>query len=424
MTDRDLDRDIDPDLDLDLGLLGAEPIADRAEDTGVTPRTGGAHRHRHRKPSRRSRKRDSSPKRDGGRSKSKGRGGRTVAALLVVMLMLGGLGGGIWYGGSRLLSAFGKTPDYAGAGTDAVTVQIMPGDTASDVARTLAKAGVVKSPKAFVSVAQNDPRSTTLQPGTYRLRKQMKASVALDLLFDPLSRLRSRVTLPEGLSVAQSLDRIFGATGIPLAELRAAAKDTTELGLPAYATTVRGRKPGLEGFLYPATYDLEPGMSAVTVLSMMVEKFNTVAAETGFEARAKSVGLKPYQALVVASLVQREGHAADDNPKIARVIYNRLTRDIPLAIDATILYGLGRTSGPLTQADLDKVSPYNTRKVKGLPPTPIASPGKSVIEAILAPAKGNWIYYVLKDEQGHHLFTADYDAFLVQKAKSRAAGLL
>lgn len=424
MTDRDLDRDIDPDLELDLGLLGAEPIADPAPDQAVASRTGGAHRHRHRKATKASStKRGSRATPAGGRSKSKSKGGRTFAALLVVLVMLGGLGGGIWYGGSKLLSAFGNTPDYPGKGSGAVTVLIMPGDTASDVANTLAKADVVKSPKAFVSVAQNDPRSTTLQPGTYRLRKQMKASAALDLLFDPVSRLLAKVTIPEGLTVAQSLDRIAKATAIPLARLQAAAKDTAKLGLPSYAA-LPGKAPRLEGFLFPATYELEPGMTAVTVLTLMVEKFNQVAADTGFEARAKAVGLKPYQALILASMVQREGRAVDDNPRIARVIYNRLSRGIPLGIDATILYGLGRTSGPLTQAELDKDTPYNTRKVTGLPPTPIASPGKSVLEATLAPATGNWIYYVLKDKQGHHLFTADYDAFLTQKAKSRAAGLL
>ena len=417
MTDRDLDRDIDPDLDLDLDLLGAEPVADPAADRVAAPRSGGAHRHR--KPSRgSSRKRDSGSEGTGGGNNSKGRRGRTVAALLVVVIMLGGLGGGIWYGGSKLLSTFGNTPDYTGAGTGVVTVQIMPGDTASDIARALAKADVVKSPKAFVSVAQNDSRSTTLQPGTYRLRKQMKAAVALDLLFDPASRLLARVTLPEGFSVAQTLDRIAARTQLPLAQLQAAAKDTANLGLPSYAM---GR---LEGFLYPATYDIEPGTTPLRVLQMMVSQFNSVAMATGFEQRAKSAGLKPYDALIIASMVQREGHAAEDNPKIAQVIYNRLAREIPLGIDATILYGLGRTTGPLTEADLNKVTPYNTRKVKGLPPTPIASPGKSVIEATLAPATGNWIYYVLKDKQGHHLFTADYDAFLVQKAKSRAAGLL
>ncbi len=396
--------------DLELGLLGGDRHAAAA--------SGGAHRHR--KPQRSDRG-DRGGSGHGGAPKAKR--GRTIAAMLVVVLMLGGLGGGIWYGGSKVLGAFGDTPDYTGAGSGAVTVRIMPGDTASDVARALAKAGVIKSAQAFVSVAENDPRSTTLQPGSYKLRKQMKASLALDLLFDPASRQRSRVTLPEGLSVVQSLDRISTSGGIALADLQAVAKDTTKLGLPAYATTVAGRAPALEGFLYPATYDLEPGMSALQVLRMIVAKFKAVAAATRFEARAQALGVKPYVALIIASIVQREGRAEDDNPKIARVIYNRLATQMPLEIDATVLYGLGRTSGELSKADLDKVTPYNTRRFKGLPPTPIASPGEAVMAAALAPAKGDWIFYVVKDKQGNHLFTSDYNAFLAQKAKSQAAGL-
>ncbi len=417
MTERDVDRDLDRDLHLDL--LGDDPVDYPSGDPVAARRAGGTHRHR--KPAK-SGKRGDTPRR--GSAAAKGHVARTSAAFVVVVLMLGGLAGGLWYGGSKVLSGFGDTPDYSGSGTGSVNVQIMPGDTAADVARTLAKAGVVKSPKAFVAAAQNDARSTSLQPGTYRLRKQMKASAALDLLFDPLSRLRSRVTLPEGLPVTQSLDRISRGTGISLAQLQAAAKDTAKLGLPAYAAPGAGKKATLKGFLYPATYDLEPGMSAVAVLRMMVAKFNAVAASTQLEARAKAAGLKPYEALVIASMVQREGRAPEDNPKIARVIYNRLAKDMPLEIDATVLYGLGRHSGPLTPADLAKPTPYNTRLVKGLPPTPIASPGEAAITATLAPAKGNWIFYVIKDKQGHHLFTDDYDAFLAQKAKSRAAGLL
>lgn len=405
------------DRDSNLGVIGPGPAA--------LSRPRGAHRHRKSGWSGGSRTDDPSPQQGlGGHDPSpKARRGRSIAALVVVVVMLGGLGGGIWYGGSKVLATFG-TPDYSGAGSGVVTVQVLPGDTASDVARTLAEAGVIKSPKAFVSVAQADPRSTSLQPGIYRLRKQMKASVALDLLFDPATRLRSRVTLPEGLSVVQSLERIAQSTGIPLVDLKAAAAATAGLGLPAYATTKPGRAPALEGFLYPATYDLEPGTSAVAILRTMVAKFKTTAAAAGFDDRAKAAGLTPHQALIVASMVQREGRAAGDNPKIARVIYNRLARDMPLEIDATVLYGLGRHSGPLSKADLDKVTPYNTRRVKGLPPTPIASPGQSVLAATLAPATGNWLYYVIKDKQGHHLFTADYQAFLAQKAESQRAGLI
>lgn len=343
--------------------------------------------------------------------------GRSVAALVIVLLMLAGLVGGLWYGGSRLLSSLGGIPDYSGNGSGAVIVLVNPGDTSADIAGQLVTKGVVKSIKAFTTAADADPASRSLQPGSYRLRSQMQASAALALLLDPASRLQKVVTLPEGFSVAQSLARIAARAGIPLVQLKAAARNTPALGLPAYA---RGR---LEGFLYPATYTIQPGTSATAVLKMMVAKFTAVAAADHLVERAQALHLNPYQVLTVASLVQEEGLVSSDMPKISRVIYNRLAAGSPLGIDASIFYGLGRTGGVLSPADLARRTPYNTRKVIGLPPTPIDSPGKAALDGALSPTPGDWQYYVLKDKQGHQFFTNDYNAFLAQKAKSQREGV-
>ncbi len=346
------------------------------------------------------------------------RPGRSFAALAIVLLMLGGLAAGAYYGGSRILAKFAtSTPDYTGEGSGAVTVVVKAGETASDIAHALVTQGVVKSAGAFVTAADADPASRSLQPGTYRLRSQMKASSALALLLDPAARVQSVVTVPEGFSVNQTLARITARTGIPLAQLRAAAKSPAALGVPAYA---KGR---LEGFLYPATYAIQPGTSATAVLKLLVAKFNTVAAAEHLMARAQAAHMTPYQVLTVASLVQEEGLVPSDMPKISRVIYNRLAAGTPLGIDASIFYGLGRTGGVLSESDLARVTPYNNRKVAGLPPTPIDSPGKTALDAALAPAPGDWLYYILKDKQGHQFFTHDYQAFLNQKAKGHREGL-
>lgn len=360
--------------------------------------SGGRHRSKHRRPAGRRR-------------------GRNLIALLVVVIMLGGLGGGIWYGGSRVVAALTDTPDFSGPGTTTVVVQILPNDSATDIANTLFAKGVIKSTKAFIAAAKTNTRSLSLQPGSYRMRKQMKASLALALLLDPASRLLAVVAIPEGFSVGQTVARIAARTRVPLAQVQAAANDTAALGLPGYA---RGK---LEGFLYPATYDIEPGSSSLKVLQMMVAKFNEVAAADGLEQKAAAMHLSPYAVLIVASLVQEEGLVVTDMPKIARVIYNRLAAGTPLGIDAAIFYGLGRTGGQLSPADLAKATPYNTRLIKGLPPTPIDSAGQSAINAALAPAPGNWLYYVLKDKQGHQFFTDSYPAFVAQKAKSMREGL-
>jgi UPF0755 protein len=367
--------------------------------TGAAAGTGGGrHRSKHRRPTGRRR-------------------GRSIGALLIVLVMLGGLGGGLWYGGSRLFAALTDTPDYAGKGVGKVAIQIQVGDSATDIARTLVAKGVVKSTKAFVAAARADNRSLSLQPGSYELHRQMKASLALLALLDPASRLRAVVTIPEGFSAAQTLARIAARTGLPLAQLQAAAKDTARLGLPGYAGG------HLEGFLYPATYNVEPGTSPLQVLQAMVAKFNAVAASSGFEQRAAAMRVRPYDVLVIASLVQKEGLVVTDMPMIARVIDNRLAAGTPLGIDAAIFYGLGRTGGTLSPADLKKPTPYNTRLNNGLPPTPIDSPGQDAVNAALAPTPGNWLYYVVKDKQGHQFFTNDYQAFVKQKQKSLAEGL-
>jgi UPF0755 protein len=121
--------------------------------------------------------------------------------------------------------------------------------------------------------------------------------------------------------------------------------------------------------------------------------------------------------VIIASMIEKEAKFDGDRAKIARVIFNRLGGHIPLGIDATLAYGLKKSGAALTSADLTSSSPYNTRIVKGLPPTPIASPGLASLQAALNPATGNWIYYVRSDAAGHHLFTADAQAFEAAKKK-------
>jgi UPF0755 protein len=317
---------------------------------------------------------------------------------------------------AKVSSQFESAPDYPGPGGAEVTVEVQPGQTAADVATTLREADVVASRSAFLEVANPDPRAAGLQPGFYRLQAQMKAADAFELLLDPTARVLGRVTVPEGYTVGQTLDALAKGTEIPLADYEAAAADTASLGLPAYAQ-------GLEGFLFPATYEVEPGSTATEVLAMMVGRYEEAAQAAGLEQKAEALGITPYEAVIVGSLVERESRVDDELPKVARVVYNRLEHGIPLGIDAAVLYGLGRTSGGLTASDLAKDTPYENRRQAGLPPTPIASPGQAALEAALAPAQGDWLYYVLADAEGRHLFTADYDEFLRQKEKSQAEGL-
>lgn len=343
---------------------------------------------------------------------------RRLIVPLVALLLIAGLGAAAMVGGRSLTSRFGNVPDFAGAGSGEVLVVVNPGDTASDIAATMVSQGVVKSEKAFANAAKDDPRSVGIQPGTYKLRKEMSGAAALTLMLDPAARVFNRLTVPEGLTVKETLALIASKTDFTPAQLAAAAKDAKSLGLPDWA---KGR---LEGFLFPETYDLEPDATPTQLLAGMVTMFKTKVEASGALEQSAAVGLTPYELLIVASLVEKETQRDDERGKVARVIYNRLDQDYYLGVDAAVLYGLGRSKGGLTAADLAKETPYNNRLVKGLPPTPIANPGLASFTGAAEPTQGPWLYYVLDaDNPGHHVFTESAEEFNTAKAKCQAAKL-
>jgi UPF0755 protein len=337
--------------------------------------------------------------------------------LLVVLTVLLALVGGIALGGKKLYdSAFGAA-DYDGAGSGSVVVQIRAGDNAADIAATLVAKDVVKSAKAFTNAAKADSRSRTLQPGFYALRSKMAAAQALTLLLDPKARVRGRVTLPEGIALARVVDRLVKFTELTRADVVAALKNPAVLGLPSYAR----HRP--EGFLFPATYDVEPGTGAVDALTMMTQKFAEEAAGVDLEAGARALGLTPYQVVTIASIVEAETPLDADRGKVARVVLNRLAKGMPLQLDSTVNYIREEKKARLTLDDIAVESPYNTYLNKGLPPTPINSPGRKALEAALTPAAGDWIYFITIDKQGNSLFTSSYDEFLAAKAKAKRDGV-
>ncbi len=353
-----------------------------------------------------------------GGSTRPGRRRRRPLVNALVLLVLAGLVAGIVVGGRVLIGLFDtEAQDFAGAGTGTVEVRVGDGDTLSDIARTLVDAGVIASSAPFVEAAEADPASMGIQPGVYSLRAQMSGAAALDLLLDPAARQVSRVTVPEGFTVAATLQRTAEATGLPIEELQAAAADPAALGLPAYA----GGQ--LEGFLFPATYDVEPDTTAAEVLRAMVTRFTETATELQLEQRAAAAGRSPYDVVIVASMIQSETLLDEERPNVGQVIYNRLNGGIALGIDAALAYGLGKNGNDLTVTDLRTDGPYNTRTRPGLPPTPISAPGEASLEAALAPTTGDLLYYVLESRDGRHFFTASYDEFLAARQRCADAGL-
>ncbi len=349
------------------------------------------------------------------------RSGRNkVVAVLFLLLLIVALVAGALFAGSKLLDRLGGSgaEDFSGEGTGEVVVQVEPGHTAGDVADTLVAEGVVASRAAFFEVAAADRRSTGLQPGFYRLRMEMSSAAALELLLDPSARVVGRVTIPEGRNVEQTLALLAEGTEIPLADFQAAAADPAALGLPDYAGGA------LEGFLFPATYDIEPGATAVSVLTQLIDRFQQAAETVGLEDGAAVLGRTPYQIVIVASLIEREVRFDDEYGQVARVVYNRLDQGIPLGIDAAVAFGVGKTVGEeLTASDLAQDTPYENRRQTGLPPTPIASPGEATLAGAMNPVDGDILYYVLATEDGRSFFTDDYNAFLRQRDQSRAEGI-
>lgn len=344
---------------------------------------------------------------------------RNVVAMVLVLAVFAAIGGGIWWGVDRA-GAFFSTPDYAGQGTDEVTVEIKKGDSTTAIGNTLEASDVVKSTKAFVEAAEAEAASTSLQPGLYKVRKQMEASRALALLLDPASRIVKRFTVPEGLTVKVALAKIAKDTGIPLTQLTAAAQDPAGLGVPEWGG---GR---LEGFLFPDTYELPANATAATVLRGMVTRMNSELAATGFVAGATAVGLRPGQALIIASLVEGEAIPADFG-KVARVVLNRLAAKMALEYDSTTNYGRELKGLPkkerFTTAELkDPTNPYSTHANQGLPPGPIANPGTAALKAALAPDPGPWRYFVKIDKQGNSAFAETLAQHEANVAKGKANG--
>ncbi|GAA1818777.1 endolytic transglycosylase MltG [Planosporangium flavigriseum] len=339
---------------------------------------------------------------------------RSLLALALTFVLLGVLGAGGWYGYGMVKSFF-VAPDYTGAGAGQVEIQVRNGESATDIAQTLFDAGVVKSAGAFVEAAKADPRGDQIQPGTYQLRKQMRAKDALALLLGSDSKLVTKVTIREGLTTLATYQELSKATKIPVDQFQAAAQDPVALGVPDFWFNRSDGKPAtksVEGFLFPDTYQFDPGVTAKQILTKMVANFLRVAQTNSIVDTAQAKQISPHEALVTASLVQAEAGNAADMPKVARVVYNRLNHKpnaMPLEFDSATnywreLHGQERKHN-LNSAELnDPNNPYRTYGVTGLPPGPISNPGKEALLAALNPSAGPWLYFVRIDKAGNSAF--------------------
>jgi UPF0755 protein len=338
---------------------------DASEGRGLVPGFGGS---------------GSGRGRGGGRKRR--RVGRVLAPLIALVLLVG-----LGVGGYKIYRHF-QSPDFSGPGTGDVTVQVLNGDTATSLAPRLVKAGVVASTSSFISAAKDSKNSAGLEPGFFRLHHHMNSALAYALLINPKSRIQSVVSIPEGLRETQILALLEQKTGASPSSFTKALADTSALGLPSYAN---GKS---EGYLFPATYNFNPGTSALSMLQTMVARYNQEANSINLTAAAKTAQLTPNQVITVASILEAEAGAPKYYADVAEVIYNRLNDGMFLGLDSTVNYALHRFGVSLTQSQLQVNSPYNTFIHKGLPPGPIDSPGNAAIEGALHPAHGDLLYFV------------------------------
>lgn len=360
-----------------------------AAETPVKPRRGDRHRRRRRKTR-----------------------GRALAALAFVLVLV--LAVAAFVAVRNGLNHF-KTKDYAGAGTGTVLVQIKEGDTSDDIAATLVGKKVVASSRAFVNAAKDSGKSSDFQPGYFKMREHMAAKSAVTMLLDPANRVFSKLTIPEGWTTFKLFPALSKATGVSEADLKDAAKQLDQLGIPEGYDA-----KSLEGFLFPQTYEFDPQMSALEVLQQLVAQYSSVDKQINFDQTAEKNHLKPYEALIVASMVESEAKYDGDRAKVARVIYNRLAKGTALGIDATSLYGAALEGKSPSDVTYNENSPYNTRHKPGLPPTAISNPGQGSMVAAANPAAGNWLWYVNGDAQGHLYFASTEAQFEAARLRCKA----
>ena len=332
------------------------------------------------------------------------RRGKAVMTLVVLFLLLGipAAVGFVYLGSIGVTSS--SEPGKR------VEVEIPEGTSMTEVGEILEDVGVIKRAFGFRIVSIFQGGDEGIQAGTYQLTTGLSAGDALERMLEGPEVKFITVTFPEGSWLPEFAERLDDDTDIRGRKFL----KVLESG-EVKSSILPGDSTNFEGLLFPSTYQLIEEDTARTLAQRLVDETEKQLDRVD-TSKVEAMGYSKYEILIVASMIQAEAGVSQDRGKIARVIYNRLDEGMALGIDATVIYALGERKTSLTSEDLEVDSPFNTRKVAGLPPTPIGASGAEAIKAAANPAEGPWLYYVLTDCDGRHSFSVDYNDFLADKA--------
>lgn len=368
---------------------------------------------------------------------------KTIMWLVIALVLAVGMGGA--YYGYLELRGLGSYDDYPGSGEADAIVEVQDGDVVSKIASTLYDNGVIASARAFIEASKTDTRVTSIQPGFYLMKTKMSGEQAVARMVDPKTRVPA-VQIVGGVKLTDIKvgDKIVKGIYSQLAdasctekegakkcltfdEIKAAAEQTdpVALGVPDWALAdVKRADPQyrLEGLIMRGVYQVKPGVSAVELIRSVIVSSAQKLAGAGIPGGTMNTGFRPYEVLVMASLIEKEA-IEKDFTKVSQVIYNRLKKPMVLQFDSTINYKNNQPHIRTSDADRDKPGPYNTYLTQGLPPTPIGSPSQQAITAALKPEGGDILYFVKCQTDGTSCFATTLPEHNANDQKAQREGI-
>ena len=281
-----------------------------------------------------------------------------------------------------------------------ITISVTTGMSVAKLGETLKDAALLREPRLFAWLARWRGLDRRIRSGNYEFSGNATAGDLVDALVHGPQKL-DFVVIPEGLSLGETADTLARAG------LGDAARFRTLAGDPSFAASLGVPASNLEGFLFPDTYAFAAGASHEEILGHMTERFFTIFTPE-LQSRGKDLGLDPLEIVTLASLIEKEAAVARERPVISAVFHNRLRRGMRLQSDPTAVYDFPSHTGRIRPRDLDRESPYNTYKIKGLPIGPIANPGAAALEAAVRPAEDRKVLYFVARNDGTHIFSRSY----------------